>query len=363
MLRAVAALMVLLYHLVNTTAFGWKDAGGQLVQPARFINHIGFAGVDLFFVISGVVMVVTCFNRFGQPRESAAFLRRRVWRVYPLYWICTAAVLGIAWWRPELAARDKFAWSAVVKSLLLWPQAEYPIVALGWTLSYEMFFYLVFAILLLLPRRALPPALAVWAAVTLILFSLFDAPSFRRTHGGRLSLPLYASPLALEFIAGCMVGWLTRTRALPWGGASLLVGVVLLAVGGSYVGENHPVEAQYGLIRVGVFGTASALVAYGAMGLERSCRLPIPRWISFWGDASYSTYLTHMYVLWLLAAVWPWAASHGSTAAWVVSTIGVVACLAVAAACHLAVERPMMQLATRRLAPSAAPLPVTSPTV
>ena len=359
MLRAVAALMVLLYHLVNTSAFGWFDASGQLVQPARFLSHIGFAGVDLFFVISGVVMVVTCFNRFGQPREAAAFLKRRVARIYPLYWVCTAAVLALVWLRPELASRDKFSWPVIVKSLLLWPQDEYPIVALGWTLTYEMFFYLVFAALLPLPRQWLLPALGVWAAGTLALFPFFTDPAHRLTPDGHLSLPLFASPLALEFIAGCVIGWLARTRTLWGGGVSLLAGMMLLAVGGSYVGANHPLDAQYGLVRVGVFGTASALIVYGAIGLERRGLLTVPRWVSFWGDASYSTYLTHMYVLWLLAAAWPWAAS-GSTHAWMASLVGVVACAAAAAVCHVAVERPLIRLAAKRLAPTTPPLPATA---
>jgi exopolysaccharide production protein ExoZ len=360
MLRAVAALMVLLYHLVNITAFGWKDASGHLVQPARFINHIGFAGVDLFFVISGVVMVVTCFDRFGQPREAAAFLKRRIARIYPLYWVCTAAVIALVWLRPELASRDKFAWPAIVKSLLLWPQEQYPIVALGWTLTFEMFFYLVFAALLMFPRRLMLPALALWAAGTLALFPLFKDPAHRLTPDGHLSLPLFASPLALEFIAGCVIGWLIRKRDLPWGGFSLLVGIALLAVGGVYVGANHPLDAQYGLMRVGVFGTASALIVYGSIGMERRGLMTIPRWVSFMGDASYSTYLTHMYVLWLLAAAWPWAPTSGSTYAWVASLVGLVACSAVAGLCHIAVERPLIRLTARLLAPTAPPLPATA---
>jgi peptidoglycan/LPS O-acetylase OafA/YrhL len=175
-----------------------------------------------------------------------------------------------------------------------------------------------------------------------------------------LSLPLFASPLALEFIAGCFIGWLVRTRELPWSGVSLMVGLALLAGGGSYVGANHPLDAQYGLVRVGVFGTASALIVYGAIGLERRGALTVPRWASFWGDASYSTYLTHMYVLWLLAAAWPWAASSGSAYAWAATLVGVMACAAVAGACHVIVERPLIRLAAKLLAPAQKPLPATA---
>ena len=349
-LRAVAALMVLLYHLGNTSAFGWTTADGSLQSLGAIISAIGPAGVDLFFVISGVVMVFTCYDRFGSAQESARFLWRRAARVYPLYWVVTLGVLVLAWLRPDLATRDKFAWPTIVKSLLLWPQREYPVVAVGWTLSYEMFFYLVFAALLLLPRRLLRPSLALWAASIIGLFAWHTTPAMKASPEAHLALPLYASPLALEFIAGCSIALFVRGGATARARTSLVLGLAGLVVAGGYIGGHWPAEAHYGLVRAAVFGGSSACIVYGAITLELQGRASPSPALVFWGDASYAMYLTHMYVLWLIAAAFSTAAAGPIEVAFR-TLAGIAACAAFSAICHLGIERPlnsMLQASRRR---------------
>jgi peptidoglycan/LPS O-acetylase OafA/YrhL len=360
--RAVAALLVLLYHLVNTAAFGWTTADGEPQVLGAVLSAIGPGGVDLFFVISGVVMVLTCYDRFGRPRESARFLRRRVARIYPLYWVVTAGVLAVCWVRPELATRDKFAWPALVKSLLLWPQSAYPVVAVGWTLSYEMFFYLVFAVLLLAPRRLLAPALVLWGAATVALFAMHSEPAMKATPEGHLALPLYASPLALEFIAGCFIAVLAQRKATFGARSALALGSIGLIVGGSLVGMHWPKEAHFGLVRAALFGGSSALLVYGAVAHEQLHGSGPWRPLVFLGDASYALYLTHMYVLWLLAAALP-APTGGAVDTCGRMLAGVAACIAAAALVHLAIERPLNRTFQRspHRSPMARPQPAAAP--
>jgi peptidoglycan/LPS O-acetylase OafA/YrhL len=351
-LRAVAALMVLLYHLVNTAPFGWKTSDGSLHQSAALVSAIGFAGVDLFFVISGLVMTITCYDRLGQPGQWAPFLQRRAARIYPLYWLTTLGVLALCWAWPELAARDKFGWPTLLKSFLLWPQAEYPIVAVGWTLTYEMYFYLVFAGLLTLPRRWFLPLLAAWAFTTIGLFTQFRDPAHLLSADGHLSLPLAASPLALEFIAGCLIGFLVRQGRMPLPGLALAVGAAALLTVGCSIGLTMPERAQYGLIRAATSGGSAALIVYGAAGLDLRGRSAVPRSLVLLGDASYSIYLTHMYVLWLLAAVLSALPSAWNAGAWLNTLAGIAACTTAALVCHLLVERPLLQLSRRSLPPA-----------
>jgi peptidoglycan/LPS O-acetylase OafA/YrhL len=345
--------MVALYHLVSTAAYGWTTADGQPQSLGKLITAIGPAGVDLFFVISGTVMVLTCYDRFAGPRESARFLRRRVARIYPLYWLVTAGVLLICWVRPELATRDKFDGPHITASLLLWPQREYPIVAVGWTLSYEMFFYLAFAVVLLFPRWMLVPSLAVWAASTVVLFALHTEPTMKATPAGHLALPLYASPLALEFIAGCVIALLVRRGVTTLAATALVSGIAGLVIAGGYVGVNWPNDAHFGLMRTAVFGGPAALIVYGAIALERQVRASAGKALVFLGDASYAMYLTHMYVLWLIAAAWP-AAVSGRWEVGVRTAIGVGACIAAAALCHLVIERPLQRSLSRDHHPATA---------
>jgi exopolysaccharide production protein ExoZ len=351
MMRAVAATMVLLYHLVRTAAFGWQEAYAWHAGVGRFIEAIGFAGVDLFFVISGVVMVYSSYDRLGEPREMTPFITRRVARIYPLYWVCTAAVLALAWAVPGVASREKFEATTLLKSIFLWPQAEYPVVAVGWTLTFEIYFYLVFAGLIALPRRTLPWALAGWGIVTLGLFPIFDQPEYRTSLQGNLRVPLFASPLALEFIAGCFIGWRARRGGMPFGFAALTLGLTMLAIAGSALRMRYPLEMHYGLARVAIFGISSALMVYGCISLERAQKLRVPGWLKSCGDASYSLYLTHMYVLWGVASIWPQAStSSGVGATGVAMTaVALLACGLAAAISYLWIERPLHRLALRGL--------------
>lgn len=352
MLRAVAAVMVLLFHLVTTSAYGWlpgataNEAERLSFGVAELVKAIGFAGVDLFFVISGVVMVYSSWDQLGNRQASIPFLKRRIARIYPLYWVCTATVLALAWLLPELATRGKLAWPALAKSWFLWPQAEYPIVAVGWTLTFEMYFYLVFALLIALPRRYFLWIIATWGLATVPLFWHFDRPEFRETSDGFMSLPLFASPLALEFIAGCCIGWQARRGSTPAGAIATAAGVIMFVLVGGYVGMRFPEEARYGLLRVAIFGAASALVVYGCIALERDGILSIPRLLKLCGDSSYSLYLTHMYVLWGVAKLWPAGASQGVDRAAMTMT-AIAACVVTAIVSYQVIERPLHALFSR----------------
>jgi peptidoglycan/LPS O-acetylase OafA/YrhL len=347
LLRAAAALLVLLYHLVTMGAFGWITPDGAPTLPLGYFVAIGFAGVDLFFVISGVVMVLTCYDRFGQPGASAEFLVRRALRVYPLYWLATAAVLAICWFAPGLAAREKFDAAGIAKSLALWPQTTFPVVAVGWTLVCEMYFYVVFAVMLLLPRRFLPLLLAGWAAATIALAAAWDVARLPLTGHDRLLIVPPASPLALEFISGCAIGYASRQTTLRASSLALAFGIILLFIVGGGVGLISPAAAQFGAARLLVFGVAAVAMVYGLVARDFAGGVQAPRWVTFWGDASYSTYLTHVYVLAAVAAVSSRWSLSPIASRWAISTIALAGCAAVAALCHLAIERPLQRLASR----------------
>lgn len=361
MLRAVAALLVLLYHLATATPFAANREDRAFGLVASACRAVGFAGVDLFFVISGVVMAATCYERFGRRDESRRFLLRRLVRIYPLYWTATAVVLAIALAAPQLTAREPFTLAQIAKSIVLWPQTHFPVVAVGWTLTYEMFFYLVFAALLVVPRRTAALLLVLWAVVTIALYPVSDLPNRPMTAQGYLALSVYASPLVLEFIAGCAIGRAARRQAMPVAALTLLVGVTVLVAAGGFVGVTYPAQAQYGALRVVTFGGAAALIAYGAVGLELAGRLRIPRWVVFWGDASYATYLTHVYVILLVARFWPRPTADGSLG-WLAALSCLAVCSAVAATVHIWFERPLHRRLITALSSAARPPKSHAPT-
>ncbi len=348
MWRAVAALLVALYHLATTPDRRWAQTAGHANWLAEF-GWIGFAGVDLFFVISGVVMTVTSWRHLGDPSEAVPFLKRRVARIYPLYWLCCIAVVALAWAEPGLAERGKLGLAAIVESVLLWPQRGFPIVGVGWTLTYEMFFYLVFALFFLMPRTRLLGALCLWVVSVVVLFRVFNDPS-NLDIDGNLKLPLAASPLVLEFIAGCGIGFLLCRGEMPLARTALVAGAAWFFGVGSYFGATDYDDASYGMMRIWVFGVPSALLIYGTVGLEQANRLWTSRRLVFWGDASYSLYLTHVYVIQAFGLLYAhWSYAQGGLPKVLLATTCLATCGLVAAACHRWVDRPLTTAARRLL--------------
>jgi len=163
---------------------------------------------------------------------------------------------------PDRIAGPSEAVTYAVKSMLLIPQASEPILGLGWTLIHEMFFYLIFAFILFLPKKYLLPALIVWAVLTVAGSFLIRPAAF-----GRNIPELLASPLSLEFIAGGIAGWWVAIFTLPF-----------------------------------------FLLVYGATGREIIAGRLYPLWLTRLGDWSYSLYLTHYIVLVTLRRIYRMAA-------------------------------------------------------
>jgi peptidoglycan/LPS O-acetylase OafA/YrhL len=162
-LRGVAAVVVALFHFsVLERAFYGPD-----FLLTGFSGY-GRAGVDLFFVISGFIMVLVPGQTRSGAQSAWEFLVKRAVRIYPPYWVVTLAVIAI-WWLSGgflmafLIGKNP-NWIA---SLTLWPQDRYPILLVGWTLIHEMYFYLVFAALLFAPIAWRPRLLALWALIVL----------------------------------------------------------------------------------------------------------------------------------------------------------------------------------------------------
>ena len=171
-LRAVAALSVLLYH-----------AG---------LFNIGYGGVDVFFVISGFIM-----GTIGVREAPNEFFGKRLIRIVPLYWAVTIAMCLLSL-LPGAFQQFTFDLPRLVKSLLFIPHVDvptgrvWPLLVPGWTLNYEMFFYAVFAIGLALGR---PVMLSVTLMIALVATGLLVAPT-------NSIWATYTNPMLLEFVSG-----------------------------------------------------------------------------------------------------------------------------------------------------------------
>jgi peptidoglycan/LPS O-acetylase OafA/YrhL len=225
-LRALAATLVVIGHAFHDSTYIAQHTSQPLIEMPYF--EWGF-GVDIFFVISGFIMIYTTVDLFGQPGAASTFLTRRLIRIAPLYWLTTALLILVAIFAPHFLNVPIESWRSVVTSYLFIPDVRgngevRPILATGWTLNYEMFFYAIFACALTLPlRRGL-----LWVVGFFIFLSV---AGFMAALPGA-ALPFWTDSIILEFVLGILVGLLCLSkRSLSGRSASLLAAAaVLLAI-------------------------------------------------------------------------------------------------------------------------------------
>jgi peptidoglycan/LPS O-acetylase OafA/YrhL len=344
-LRGVACLLVVLVHLaVWDNLFVGGTPGFSAVQ------YFGFAGVDLFFVLSGFIITSTNRRSLGRPAAVPGYLFRRAWRIYPTYWAAMALSAAVSWallgWNP-LDAETLRQWPAWLTPA---PGGN-PVIGQAWTLTYELMFYLVFGALLLLPPRAAAAGLGAWAVVTAGAL-LAPAPT-----DPWAKLPV--SPYVFEFLGGCAVAWFAGRGARGWERTACAVALAWATVGIVIVASG---AEPYGLamagdrLRVLVFGPPAVLVVYAAVAAEGRWPRRVPRWLLRTGDASYSLYLVH-YVAVIAAVVVGMKTPHTRLPHLAGLALTLAAMLALGFAFYALVERPLLNLARgrRKPAPAAAP--------
>ncbi len=279
-LRGIAVLLVVSYHLFRTEE---KFLPNNRLLPEWL--SFGAAGVDLFFVISGFVMVWTTANRDVTPFD---FLKRRAARIYPLYWVYSAVVFAVFLAKPAWVNASQSGQFSILRSFLLLPDDRLPLLMVGWSLVYEVYFYAVFS-LLLLARESLRP-LFLWCWLVAISIGVVV-----RTPTGPFASLMF-SPMAAEFILGCFAALLLLGRKVPRSFAlgALLAGILSAVL----VSTFAPVET--GLVldwpRVCLFGVPAFLILFGSAGVQ-STSASSRGFLIRVGDASYSLYLCHLLVL------------------------------------------------------------------
>lgn len=280
-LRGIAALMVV-----------WHHAKEQLPGLSQmFPNGFGAKGVDLFFVISGFIMLVTSTST---QQGTLQFWWRRIKRVVPLYWLSTL-VLVLLWVAvPNLFKTLIVSGETFIKSIFFipyfsksFPDKVWPLLVPGWSLNYEMFFYFVMGVLLVLPRNILVATLS-GSLLTLVCIGYLIGPSENAL------VTVYTSPLLLEFLFGVWIGaaWLKGQIAL-----TLVSSIALISVGILLLIEQNVRWLNPGLSAIG-----AGFIVLGMLNPKISNYQST--FLRVLGDSSYSLYLTHIFTLGALRFLW-----------------------------------------------------------
>ena len=313
-LRFIAALVVVYLHVAQTALTVTGSVG---IIPLEFAV-MGCAGVDIFFVLPGVVIAKTV-----PGMTSAQFAWQRIRRILPIYMVaCVPAMFQ--------AAKIGFGWRGVLATLLLWPATDVmtpPLLGVAWTLSFEMLFYLSTA-LVLYDRRCL-----------YVLGVLYTMALSLRPFGPVFQF--FGNPLVIEFLFGVGIAsvpsWRGGILCIPLGFAALsLAGLLHIPPQG---GMLESLTGQENIYRVFVWGLPSALIVYGFMQIRARESV----WTRL-GDASYSIYLFHGFAVGLLLVLWSIFPIHPD----LIIIIGMIVAVLLSWRIHVLVEVPILEAIPKR---------------
>lgn len=344
-LRAIAALMVAYFHSLDQI---------PLYAPylqKYFLGTRGLAsGVDIFFVISGFIMLISSRNT-----SPGKFIIRRLIRVVPLYWLLTTILVAIALWHPALFRTTVVTLRFYLESLLFIPYQNpghaldlVPLLVPGWSLNFEMFFYVIFALVLFAPqqKRILVNGLVFFALV-------FAGIYFRDAHSIR-NLLFFCDIRILEFWAGMLIAhfYLRQPMRFPrWLSWTLVsLGFTAILVRFPLPGSNLDTPLSTLLNNM----LPATMIVLGAVALEQSRKIRVIAPLAFLGDASYSIYLSHIFFLGGARFLWVHLGFDRidvlHAAAFTIFSIGLV--ITGAAAVYLGLEKPLLTYFQAKLKPN-----------
>lgn len=272
LLRAIAALLVILHH-----ASPHYRAMGETLVAIEMVSYWGFAGVDIFFIISGFIMAYTAFNKERTLNNAKIFFKHRLFRIYLGYWSFFIFAWLLIWFTnpaklPSLDFIGSFFLTNTDMVELILP--------ISWSLSYELYFYFLFLFTFLFSfnqlLKLIPTIFIILIAIVLL------------SHFSIISTNFFYSPFLLEFFAGVLLFQYKEYLMKSW---ILLFSIIVVVIAYGY-GVHY--DAKNGLYRVLTFGTGALFLTLAMLILEQKRIYSANRYFIALGDASYTLYLSHL---------------------------------------------------------------------
>ncbi|MGC6387331.1 acyltransferase family protein [Ewingella sp. S1.OA.A_B6] len=299
-LRFFAAFLVIYAH-ANLSVYG--------IPPS--ITNLGGIGVDIFFIISGFIMPFIIYGGLHKdgmvPKLSPlGFIKRRITRIWPLYFVTTLAVVFISWMESSNlisqptedfayifnSSRLDLMW--FVKTMTFTNFDKPPILGIGWTLQFEFLFYFILAAMLAL-RVKKANSLEVYAILTFVIFGMGNSIA----HGENKVLLTLSSQMFIEFLMGMYLYRLYSSGCIlpKW-----LAWLGLISFFPIFAFVNSGILPYNEYSRVLTWGIPAFILVFSALSLEG--KIPRYRIFLLLGDSSYSLYLSHGIAAPIFLFVW-----------------------------------------------------------
>ena len=337
-LRALAALIVTYGHVLHEAL---TMRGGEVMS---YIPYPTSVGIDAFFAISGFVIYISGYKLIDETNGYISFLKKRFVRVVPLYWFYTTLMLLVILILPGAVGTAQADFWHVVQSYLFIPHERphgdglKPLLALGWTLNYEIYFYAIFALVMAFVKSRFLAVLSLFFIGTSVLGILYPMPVD--------VLWFWFHPLVLEFLFGVLIAAMVVRGIRPPPGtlwlfiALAIVSAVLLA----FPERDNP------LLYV-VKGACGCLFLL-AFALPKDVeKMPVPRVFKALGDSSYSLYLSHPFVIGATSLIWMYFDLSDVMSLWFYVGGTVIACMIAGHISYLVIEIPTLRFLKKRFMP------------
>jgi peptidoglycan/LPS O-acetylase OafA/YrhL len=268
-LRAFAAINVVYFHTLLAS-----ESYGKLVSILTIIGTWGQNGVDIFFVLSGFVMIHT---QIQKPKKIHEFYFSRLNRIVPIYWLITLFIVLIYFLLPDIFRNLTLDIKKIISSLFFTSKivtGGFPIIVVGWTLEWEMLFYFIFGLSLFLKD--------IRKIIVLIFLFMLLIFTFSKTF------------LIFEFFLGVLIGYtynkvkFNETNGL----IILIIGIILLllSINSGFDPQKYLLVAGFKLDRFFIWGIPSAFIVLGAVYYRQISN----SFLVYLGNASYSIYLVQV---------------------------------------------------------------------
>ncbi|WP_028550116.1 acyltransferase family protein [Paenibacillus sp. UNC451MF] len=340
--RGIAVVLVMLFH------------ASQMANKYFQINFLGVSdmgrsgGYAYFFVLTGFLMYTLYQRHFGHAEMWLSFIVKRFLRIYPLYWLVTLAVIPVYFLMPSFGLGFETKPAEIVRSLLLVPGANPPILGVAWSLIYIVFFYIAFSLLFVLRKPAAFLLFTVWVAIiglnSLGWIHLKDNLWIRFLFDG----------FHLEFMLGIAVAFFLQHVAIRKSRMWLAAGIAVFPI---VWGFRHVYPDLSYVNTLYTLGSALVLVGIGSL------KVKAPEWLKplqFLGDASYSILLTSLVCLSITLKV----AKAAHMTEWIspaaVTSLCFLAALVMCCVFYAFIEKPLVQRLKQLLLPKIQPTAAAS---